>query len=114
MKKEQLIPILAQRDPLLAEAVSAMIDHVFSGAEEPTSNQVEAVNRYLHSTCADGDGTVNDTYRAHRRIASQRITIAAIRALDSEQLNRCQEALNRIADAPTTIVDDRPRRVFRR
>ena len=35
--------------------------------------------------------------KEHRRIASQRITIAAIRVLDTEQQNRLQDILDHIA-----------------
>jgi hypothetical protein len=40
---------------------------------------------------------MNETNIEHRRIATQRITINAIRVLDSEQLDRLQDVLNRIA-----------------
>jgi Na+-driven multidrug efflux pump len=42
-------------------------------------------------------GTVNETDIAHRRIATQKITINAIRVLDHDQLNRLQDVLNHIA-----------------
>ena len=46
---------------------------------------------------AAGGGTVNETDIAHRRIATQKITINAIRVLDHDQLNRLQDVLNHIA-----------------
>ncbi len=46
---------------------------------------------------ADGDDTMNETNIEHRRIATQKITINAIRMLYHEQLNRLQNVLNRIA-----------------
>lgn len=100
MKKEDLIPIIAQHDPLLANAVSGMIDYIQNkwAAPYPTKEQTEAVNAYLHSVHADGDGTMNKTNISHRRLASQRITINAIRVLDHEQLDRLQDLLNRIAE----------------
>ena len=51
-------------------------------------------NRRIH---ADGDGTMSENNIAHRRIATQKITISAIRVLDHDQLDRLQDVLNRIA-----------------
>lgn len=63
----------------------------------PTKEQTEAVNDYLRSVHADGDGTMNETAIAYRKIATQKITINAIRLLDHEQLDRLQDVLNHIA-----------------
>ena len=99
MNKEDLTAIIAQRDPILADAVSRMVDYIQDrwAAPYPSKEQTEAVNAYLHSVHADGDGAMNETNIEHRRIATQRITINAIRVLDSEQLDRLQDVLNRIA-----------------
>lgn len=99
MKKEDLIPIIAQRNPLLADAVGKMVGYIQDRwvAPYPSKEQTEAVNAYLRSVHADGDGAMNETNIEHRRIATQRITINAIRVLDSEQLDRLQDVLNRIA-----------------
>lgn len=99
MKKEDLIPIIAQHNPLLANAVDKMTDYIQDkwAAPYPSKEQTEAVNAYLRSVHADGDGAMNETNIEHRRIATQRITINAIRVLDSEQLDRLQDVLNRIA-----------------
>lgn len=99
MKKEELIPRIAQRNPLLADAIGKMIDYITDKwvASYPTKEQTEAVNAYLRSVHADGDGTMNETNIEHRRIASQEIIINAIRVLDHEQLDRLQDVLNRIA-----------------
>lgn len=99
MKKEDLTAIIARRDPVLADAVSQMVDYVSDrwAAPYPSKEQTEAVNAYLRSVHADGDGAMNETNIEHRRIATQRITINAIRMLDSEQLDRLQDVLNRIA-----------------
>ena len=95
----QLTASIARHDPLLANAVSKMIDYIQYrwAAPYPSKEQTEAVNAYLRSVHADGDGTMNGTDIEHRRIATQRITINAIRVLDSEQLDRLQDVLNRIA-----------------
>lgn len=63
----------------------------------PSKEQTMAVNEYLHSVHADGDGSMSEVNCEHRRIASQRITIAAIRMLDTEQQNRLQDILDHIA-----------------
>ena len=99
MKKKDLIPIIAQRNPLLANAVCRMVDYIQDrwAAPYPSKEQTEAVNDYLRSVHADGGGTMSETDIAHRRIATQKITINAIRVLDHDQLDRLQDVLNRIA-----------------
>lgn len=99
MKKEDLIASIAKRDPILANAVSKMADYIQDkwAAPCPTKEQTEAVNDYLRSVHADGDGTMNGTAIAYRKIATQKITINAIRLLDHEQLDRLQNVLNHIA-----------------
>ena len=99
MEKETLVSMLKGRDPLLADAVSQMVDYIQDkwAAPYPSKEQTEAVNAYLRSVHADDDGAMNETNIEHRRIATQRITINAIRVLDSEQLDRLQDVLNHIA-----------------
>ena len=73
---------------------------IFKGrypAAYPSKAQTEAVNDYLRSVYADGDGSMSERNREHRRIASQNITITAIRVLDSRQLARLQDVLDHIA-----------------
>ena len=67
MKEIELIQSITQRDPILANAVSRMIDYIQDrwAAPYPSKEQTEAVN--------------------------------AIRVLDSGQLDRLQDVLNRIA-----------------
>ena len=57
----------------------------------------KTVTLYLRSVYADGDGSMSEQNCEHRRIASQKITIAAIRILDSRQLDRLQDVLDHIA-----------------
>ena len=99
MKKEELIKHLQERDPLLANAVSHMAEYIQDRypAAYPSKEQTEAVNDYLRSVHADGDGTMSERNCEHRRIASQNITIAAIRILDSRQLDKLQNVLDHIA-----------------
>jgi len=91
MEKETLVSILQGQNPVLAEAVSQMVGYIQDrwAAPYPTKEQTEAVNAYLHSVHADGDGTMNETDIAHRN---------AIRVLDHDQLNRLQDVLNHIAE----------------
>lgn len=96
MKKEDLIPVIARHDPILADAVSRMVDYI-QDRWYPSKEQTEAVNAYLRSIHADGGGTMSETDIAHRRIATQKITINAIRVLDHDQLDRLQDVLNHIA-----------------
>ena len=99
MRKEELIKQLQNREPLLANAVSHMVEYIQDRypAAYPSKAQTEAVNDYLRSVYADGDGSMSERNREHRRIASQNITIAAIRVLDSRQLDRLQGVLDHIA-----------------
>lgn len=99
MKKEELIKQLQEREPLLANAVSHMVAYVQDNysAAYPNKEQTEAVNEYLRSVHADGDGSMSERNCEHRRIASQNITIAAIRVLDSQRLDRLQNVLDHIA-----------------
>ena len=99
MRKEELIKQLQNREPLLANAVSHMVEYIQDRYPEayPSKAQTEAVNDYLRSVYADGDGSMSERNREHRRIASQNITIAAIRVLDSRQLDRLQDVLDHIA-----------------
>ena len=95
----ELIKQLQKRDPLLANAVSHMVEYIQDRypAAYPSKAQTEAVNDYLRSVYANGDGNMSERNREHRRIASQNITIAAIRVLDSRQLDRLQDVLDHIA-----------------
>lgn len=90
MNKDTLIAIITNQDPKLAQAVSKMVDYIQDrwAAPYPSKEQTEAVNDYLRSVHANGDGTMNETAIAHRKIATQKITINAIRVLDHEQLDR--------------------------
>lgn len=51
MKKEDLILIIAQRNPLLADAVGKMVGYIQDrwAAPYPSKEQTEAVNTYLRS-----------------------------------------------------------------
>ena len=99
MRKEELIKQLQEHEPLLTNAVSHMVEYIQDRypAAYPSKTQTEAVNDYLRSVHADGDGSMSERNREHRRIASQNITIAAIRVLDSRQLDRLQDVLDHIA-----------------
>ena len=99
MKTENLTAAIARHDPLLADAVGKMVGYIQDrwAAPYPTKEQTDAVNAYLRSVHADGDGTMSENNIAHRRIATQKITISAIRVLDHNQLDRLQDVLNHIA-----------------
>ena len=99
MELEELVSIIKRNDPLLANAVSHMVTYVQDHYPStfPSKEQTEAVNNYLRSVHADGDGSMSERNCEHRRIASQNITIAAIRVLDSQQLDRLQNVLDHIA-----------------
>ena len=111
MKKEDLIPVIAQRNPVLAKAVSKMIDYIQdkNAAPYPTKEQTHAVNDYLRSVHADGDGKMSVNNIAYRKIASHDITINAIRVLDTAQLNRLQCVLNHISEDKEYYMHERKR-----
>ena len=108
MRKEELIKQLQECDPLLANAVSHMVTYVQDRYPStfPSKEQTEAVNNYLRSVHADGDGSISERNCEHR-IASQNITIAAIRILDSRQLDRLQDVLDHIAYDKEYYVPER-------
>lgn len=99
MRKEQLVESIRQYNPLLAEAVDGMIDYVTERcpAAYPSRKQTEAVNAYLKSVHADGDGSMSLRNCELRRIASMKITIHSIPALGHAELDRLQSVLDRIA-----------------
>lgn len=99
MRKEQLVEFIRRHNPLLAEAVDGMIDYVTERcpAAYPSRKQTEAVNAYLKSVHADGDGSMSTRNCEHRRIASMKITIHGIPALGHAELDRLQSVLDRIA-----------------
>ena len=80
MKTEDLTAAIARYDPLLADAVGKMVGYIQDrwAAPYPSKEQTEAVNAYLRSVHADGDGTMSENNIAHRRIATQKITIITI------------------------------------
>lgn len=99
MRKEELIKQLQEYEPLLANAVSHMVEYIQDRypAAYPSKAQTEAVNDYLRSVYADGNGSMSEQNCEHRRITSQKITIAAISVLDNRQLDRLQDVLDHIA-----------------
>ena len=82
MRKEELIKQLQEHEPLLANAVSHMVEYIQDRypAAYPSRVQTEAVNDYLRSVYADGDGsmqmemaacrsrTANTAVSLHRRL----------------------------------------------
>ena len=109
MRKEDLIPVIARHDPILADAVSRMVDYIQDrwAAPYPSKEQTEAVNAYLRSIHADGGGTMSETDIAHRRIATQKITINAIRAGCAEPHSGGQGVLHARTAARHGQVADR-------
>ena len=78
MKVEDLTKIIAQRDPLLANAVSKMAVYVQDRfpAAFPSKEQTEAVNSYLDSICKPKHEPMTETECEHRRLASVSLTEA--------------------------------------
>ena len=105
MKKEELIKQIQKYEPLLANAVSHMVEYIQDNY--PSKVQTEAVNDYLRSVYADGDGSMSEKNCEHRRIASQKITIAAIPVLDNYQLDKLQNVLDHIAYDKEYYIPDR-------
>lgn len=99
MTLQELNGIIARRDPLLANAVSQMAGYIKERfpAAYPSREQTEAVNTYLDGVCPPSHSPMTESECEHWRIASQRITIAAIRVLDSWEQGRLQDVLDHIA-----------------
>ena len=59
MRTEELIERISKHEPLLAKAVSHMVAYVQDRYPStfPSKEQTMAVNEYLHSVHADGDGS---------------------------------------------------------
>lgn len=108
MTKDELVNSLQKRDPLLANAVSNMVDYISDRfpAAYPSKEQTEAVNTYLHSVYADGDGTMSERNCEHRRIASQKITINAYKCLTVPNLTDCNVCLT-ISHTTRSIICQR-------
>lgn len=115
MKKEELTNQLREREALLANAVSHMVEYIQDRypAAYPSKEQTEAVNDYLRSVHADGDGSMSERNCEHRRIASQNITIAAIRVLDEQQLDKLQNLLDHIAYNREYYMPERGSEMYR-
>ncbi len=99
MKKIELIQSIKQQD-LIWQMLSAKWWIIFKTNGQhhiPARKQTEAVNDYLRSVHANGDGTVERNRHSTPEIATQKITINAIRVLDHEQLDRLQDVSNHIA-----------------
>ena len=62
MRKEELIKQLQEHEPLLANAVSHMVEYIQDRypAAYPSKAQTEAVNDYLRSVYSDGDGSMSE------------------------------------------------------
>ena len=73
MKKDELISIIRERNPLLADAVSHMVDYVTDKypAAYPNKEQTEAVNRFLHSVMADGERCREKTVNTEESLHSE-------------------------------------------
>lgn len=99
MNKEYHLSELRKNEPLLAEAVSQMVDYVLDRFPStfPSKAQTQAVNDYLESVYANGDGSMSKRICEHRRIAAQNITLHAIPILNGRQLDRLQNVLDHIA-----------------
>jgi len=95
MKKEELIKLIQKYEPLLANAVSHMVEYIQDNYSAAYPSKVQT--DYLRSVYADGDGSMSERNCEHRRIASQKITIAAIPVLDNYQLDKLQNVLDHIA-----------------
>ena len=60
MRTEELIERISKHEPLVAKAVSHMVAYVQDRYPStfPSKEQTMAVNEYLHSVHADGDGSI--------------------------------------------------------
>ena len=63
----------------------------------PSKEQTEAVNSYLDSICKPKHEPMTEIECEHRRLASHKITIAAICVLDRSEQERLQDVLDHIS-----------------
>lgn len=99
MRVEELTKVIGRHNPLLANAVSKMAVYVQDRflAAYPSKEQTETVNNYLDSICKPKHEPMTETECEHRRLASHKITIVAIRVLDRSEQERMQDVLDHIS-----------------
>ena len=70
MRKEELVKQLQNREPLLANAVSHMVEYIQDRypAAYPSKAQTEAVNDYLRSVYACRSKTASTAVSLHRKL----------------------------------------------
>lgn len=114
MRVEDLTKIIAHRDPLLANAVSKMAVYVQDRfpAAFPSKEQTEAVNSYLDSICKPKHEPMTEIECEHRRLASHKITIAAICVLDRSEQERLQDVLDHISYDREYYLPERTNRKY--
>lgn len=99
MKLNELTTIIAQRDPLMANAVSMMAGYIMERTPSayPSKEQTDAVYVYINSVFGKDSDVISERNCERRRITTMQIPINAIQALDHDLLNRLQNALDHIA-----------------
>ena len=97
MKQEELKKVLAEVDPLLANAVDSMISFIHAEGIDgvPSERQIEQVNTYFDSIVSR---TGKDYEKwSEYRIASYNIEIGAIPCLEYHELDYLHKVLESIA-----------------
>lgn len=98
MKQEELKKVLAEVDPLLANAVDSMISFIHAKGIDgvPSERQIEQVNTYFDSI-VNRTGKDYEKWSEYRWIASYNIEIGAIPCLEHHELDYLHKVLESIA-----------------
>ena len=98
MKQEELKKVLAEVDPLLANAVDSMISFIHTKGKDsvPSERKIEQVNAYFDSIVSR-TGKDYEKWSEYRWIASYNIEIGAIPCLEHHELDYLHKVLESIA-----------------
>ena len=108
MTKDELVNSLQKRDHLLANAVSNMVDYISDRfpAAYPSKEQTEAVNTYLHSVYADGDGTMSEEIVSIEELHHRKLPSMPYKCLTAPNLTDCNVCLT-ISHTTRSIICQR-------
>ncbi|HCN53861.1 MAG TPA: hypothetical protein DIS88_08760 [Prevotella sp.] len=99
MKLQELTVIIAQQDPIRANAVGKMAEYITQRFRPafPSKEQAQAVNAYLDRICPPSNYPITETECEHRRIAAQQLVIDSIQVLNHDELDKLSDVLDHIA-----------------
>ena len=98
MKLQELTVIIAQQDPIRANAVGKMAEYITQRFRPAflSKEQAQAVNAYLDRICPPSNYPITETECEHRRIAAQQLVIDSIQVLNHDELDKLSDVLDHI------------------